>query len=212
MDIKIKVISKEPTIEAEEEKEDSKVKIKITNQEVAPEQDPTVKIEVVNKHRLEFELKAKSAVNGDLMIFAHRDIDIVLNQKDRKVLAFAKDMNSDFVYGAESRLFEYLRRKGILNYDSIQGGNIYGSMEGKLMDAEEHDVNKIALLAIHEWMLTEADYINDLKDYDNDMEKHLQNPNGEYSTELGEVPHEDQKGSIRQRNLFAPYLYGRYTY
>jgi hypothetical protein len=37
-------------------------------------------------------------------------------------------------------------------------------------------------------------------------------PDGEYSTELGEVPHEDQKGSIRQRNLFAPYLYGRYTF
>jgi hypothetical protein len=212
MTIKVKVNASEPMMEAEEEKESKKLKIKITNNESKPEDEPTVKIEVVDKHRLEFELKAKSAVNGDLMIFAHRDIDIVLNQKDRKVLAFAKDMNSDFVYGAESRLFEYLRKKGILNYDSIQGGNIYGSMEGKLMDAKEHDVNKVALLAIHEWMQTEAGYIDNLKGHDDDVEKHLANPDGEYSTELGEVPHEDQKGSIRQRNLFAPYLYGRYTY
>jgi len=211
MPLKIKVNPSTAITEAEEENT-NKIKIKVANKEVAAEEEPTIKVEVVDKHRLEFELKAKSAVNGDLMIFAHRDIDIVLSQKDKKVLAFAKDMNSDFVYGAESRLFEYLRKKGILNYDSIQGGNIYGSMEATLMEAQEHDVNKIALLAIHEWMLTETDYIENLKSFDEDAEDHLVEPDGEYSTELGEVPHEDQKGSIRQRNLFAPYLYGRYTY
>ena len=38
------------------------------------------------------------------------------------------------------------------------------------------------------------------------------NPDEENSTELGEVPHEEEKGSIRQRGLFSPYFYGRYTY
>lgn len=208
MSVKIKVNKPE-----EAEENNSSVKIKI-QQPVKPEEpsEPTIKIEIIDKERIEFELKAKSAVNGDLMIFAHRDIDIVLNQKDRKVVAFAKEMNSDFVYGAESRLFEFLRKKGVLEFDSIQGGNIYGSMEGKLMTAKEHDVNKITLLAIHEWMKDEAPYVNRLKGHDEDMEDHMVEPDGEYSTELGEVPHEDQKGSIRQRNLFAPYLYGRYTY
>lgn len=210
MSVKINVIQEEPVMEAEE---DGTVKIKIKQIDTPEEpKEPTVKIEILDKESIEFELQAKSAVNGDLMIFAHRDIDIVLNQKDRKVTAFAKEMNSDFVYGAESRLFEYLRKKGVLEYDSIQGGNIYGSMEGKLMDAKEHDVNKIALLAIHEWMQDEEPYIKRLKGHDEEMEDHMVNPDGEYSTELGEVPHEDQKGSIRQRNLFAPYLYGRYTY
>jgi hypothetical protein len=209
MSVKIQIAQDQPT----EEVEDTNVKIKI-KQVDKPEEpsEPTIKIEIIDKERIEFELKAKSAVNGDLMIFAHRDIDIVLNQKDRKVTAFAKEMNSDFVYGAESRLFEFLRKKGVLEFDSIQGGNIYGSMEGRLMDAKEHDVNKITLLAIHEWMKDEAPYVNRLKGHDEDMEDHMVKPDGEYSTELGEVPHEDQKGSIRQRNLFAPYLYGRYTY
>ena len=208
MSIKIKV-----TQEDEVAVQNSNVKIKIKQTDQPQEtSEPTIKIEIIDKERIEFELKAKSAVNGDLMIFAHRDIDIVLNQKDRKVIAFAKEMNSDFVYGAESRLFEFLRKKGVLEFDSIQGGNIYGSMEGRLMEAKEHDVNKIALLAIHEWMKDEAPYVNRLKGHDEDMEDHMVEPDGEYSTELGEVPHEDQKGSIRQRNLFAPYLYGRYTY
>jgi len=211
MSIKIKVTQEEQITEAEEESAMVKIKIKQLDQPESP-QEPTIKVEVVDKERIEFELQAKSAVNGDLMIFAHRDIDIVLNQKDKRVTAFAKDMNSDFVYGAESRLFEFLRKKGVLEYDSIQGGNIYGSMEGKLMDANEHDVNKITLLAIHEWMQDEEPYVKRLKGHDEEMEDHMVNPDGEYSTELGEVPHEDQKGSIRQRNLFAPYLYGRYTY
>jgi hypothetical protein len=211
MSVKIKLTQEEEIMEQEEENSSVKIKIKQVDTPEEPS-EPTVKIEILDKERIEFELQAKSAVNGDLMIFAHRDIDIVLNQKDRKVTAFAKEMNSDFVYGAESRLFEYLRKKGVLDYDSIQGGNIYGSMEGKLMDAKEHDVNKIALLAIHEWMQNEEPYIKRLKGHDEEVEDHMVNPDGEYSTELGEVPHEDQKGSIRKRNLFDPYLYGRYTY
>ena len=211
MSVKIKVDQEQEIIEQEGDNSSVKIKIKQVDTPEEPK-EPTVKIEILDKESIEFALQAKSAVNGDLMIFAHRDIDIVLNQKDRKVTAFAKEMNSDFVYGAESRLFEYLRKKGVLEYDSIQGGNIYGSMEGKLMDAKEHDVNKIALLAIHEWMQGEEPYIKRLKGHDEEGEDHLVNPDGEYSTELGEVPHEDQKGSIRQRNLFAPYLYGRYTY
>ena len=211
MSVKINVTQDEETMPAVEDNSAVKVNIKQVNTPEEPS-EPTIKIEIIDKERIEFELQAKSAVNGDLMIFAHRDIDIVLNQKDRKITAFAKEMNSDFVYGAESRLFEYLRKKGVLEFDSIQGGNIYGSMEGKLMDAKEHDVNKIALLAIHEWMQDEDPYIKRLKGHDEQVEDHMVNPDGEYSTELGEVPHEDQKGSIRQRNLFAPYLYGRYTY
>jgi len=44
------------------------------------------------------------------------------------------------------------------------------------------------------------------------MDDALLDPNDENSTELGEVPQEEEKGSILQHNLFAPYLYGRYTY
>ena len=83
MSIKIKVTQEEPIMEAEEESGIVKVKIKQLDKPESP-QEPTIKVEIVDKERIEFELQAKSAVNGDLMIFAHRDIDIVLNQKDKK--------------------------------------------------------------------------------------------------------------------------------
>ena len=98
-------------------------------------------------NKLTFELNIRSALNGDLMILEHKDIDIIITKKDKKVIAFAKDIMSDLVYGAESRLLEYLRSHGIIEYDSIQGGNVYGSMEGKIMESESIDPLKATLLS-----------------------------------------------------------------
>lgn len=179
--------------------------------EVPPEPQG-VKIEIIEKDRIDFKLMTRSAINGDIMILDHKDIDIVLQQKDNKVITFAKDTISDYTYGAEARLLEFMRKKGVLEYDSIQGGNIYGSLEGKLMTSNEVEVNKVALKVISEWMTTEDSYLKGATAYDDMSDDHLLSPDGEYSTELGEVPAEEQKGSILQHNLFAPYLYGRYTY
>ena len=189
------------------------VNIKITdsaNQDQTPPEPQGVKIEVVAKDKIEGKLKLRSSLNGDLMIMDHKDIDIVLKPKDKKIVAFAKETLSDLVYGAESRLLEYLRKTGVLKIDSIQGGNIYGSLEGKLHEGDK--AVEITLMKISEWMETEQPMMSGRTGYDDMQDDHLLSPDGEYSTELGEVPAEDQKGSILQHNQFAPYLYGRYTY
>ena len=190
------------------------INIKVVPEEEvqSPPEPEGIKIEVVDKEEIDFKLMTRSAINGDIMILDHKDIDIVLQQKDGKIITFAKETISDFTYGAEARLLEFMRSKGILEYDSIQGGNIYGSLEGKLMTSEETEVNKVALKVISEWMTTEESYIKGSTAYDDMSDDHLLSPDGEYSTELGEVPAAEKKGSIEQHNLFAPYLYGRYTY
>ena len=146
---------------------------------------PTINVEIVNsrKDTLHFSLNMRKALNGDLMIFDHK-----------------------------ARLMEYLRRAGIIQYDSIQGGNVYGSLEGKIHESKERDSIKATLYQVSEWIDSEAPYIEATKGHDEQMEDALLKPDNENSTELGEVPHEEEKGSIRQHNLFAPYLYGRYTY
>ena len=194
-----------------EETEPSTIKVKIvkSDSEEVPEDDG-VKIEVVEKDRIEARLKLRSAINGDLMIMDHKDIDIVIKQGQKKIVAFAKDTLSDLVYGAEARLLEYLRRNGLIEIDSIQGGNIYGSLEGKLQEGKK--TVEVTLLKISEWMESEEPMMDGRTGYDDMQDDHLLSPDGEFSTELGEVPHEEEKGSIRQHNLFAPYLYGRYTY
>ena len=191
------------------------VKIKIAPEEEVTQEAPEtikVKLEFVEKDEIEKQLNLRSALNGDLMILDHKDIDIVVQTTSKKIVTFAKEMMSDAVYGAESRLLEYLRRQGVINHDSIQGGNVYGSLEGQIMDSETHDPIKVTLLKISEWMDSEQPYIAGTTAYDDMQDDALVEPDNEFSTELGEVPHEDQKGSMQQRDMFAPYLYGRYTY
>jgi len=189
------------------------VKINITDEEVAsvPE-EKTIKIEIVEKDEIEFNLNLRNALNGDLMILDHKDIDIVVQPTSKKIVTFAKEITSDAVYGAESRLLEYLRGQGVIDYDSIQGGNVYGSLEGQIMDSQSHDPIKVTLLKISEWMTSEQPYITGTTAYDDLQDDALVDPDNEYSTDLGDVPHAEKKGSIKSDSLFAPYLYGRYTY
>lgn len=188
------------------------VNITISNQDTpsAPPQPQGIKIEIVEKDEIEGRLNLRSSLNGDLMIMDHKDIDIVVQTKDNKIVAFAKETLSDLVYGAESRLLEYLRKNGILKIDSIQGGNVYGSLEGQIHEGEKSI--EITLMKISEWMETEQPMISGRTGYDDMEDDHLLEPDGEYSTELGEVPQAAEKGSINKSTLFAPYMYGRYTY
>lgn len=183
-----------------------------TPEEGQKEPDLRVELKGEEKETLNFQLKLRSALNGDLMILDHKDIDIIVQPKNSKVVTFAKELISDQVYGAESRLLEFLRKNGVIEYDSIQGGNIYGSLEGKIMSSEVQDPIKATLLNISEWMKSEQPYIQGTTAYEEMEDENLLDPSNADSTELGQVPQAAEKGSINQDNIFAPYLYGRYTY
>ena len=106
---------------------------------INPPEDPNlIRIEIIDPDvdKLIFNIQARRALNGDIMIFDHKDIDIVVMDAQKKIVAFAKDLMSEVVYGAESRLAEYLRKFGIIEYDSIHG-NVYGSLEGKIHESKE---------------------------------------------------------------------------
>ena len=87
------------------------------------------------------ELDIRKSLSGDLMIFDHGDIDIVLSGKDKKITAFPKQTMTDFTYGAQNRLFAHLARKGIVIPESIQGGSYYGAMEAQLQEAADGKPN-----------------------------------------------------------------------
>jgi hypothetical protein len=186
--------------------------IKLT---ISPPEDPNlIRIEIVNPdaEKVTFNMQARRALNGDILIFDHKDIDIVVMVEKQKVVAFAKDLMSEIVYGAESRLMEYLRKAGIIEYDSIQGGNVYGSLEGKIHESKELDALKMTLFQVSEWMNQEKPYMIADEAYDQMYNDEMLEPDAEGSTELGEVPHAEEKGAIQKHGMFSPYHYGRYTY
>ena len=171
-----------------------------------------VNIKNSNERKREFSVNMKETLNGDIMFMEHKDIDVILMKQKKKIVAFPKDIMSEVVYGAESRLMEYLRSKGVIQFDSIQGGNIYGSLEGKILESKDHDEMSMTVYELSEWMKSESPRTARKEKYSQQIKNTELYPDDSLSTELGEVPHEEEKGSIRSYGMFDPYLYGRYTY
>ena len=190
--------------------ESSNIKLNIN----PPEEPNLIRIEIVdpNVDKLIFNIQARKALNGDIMIFDHKDIDIVVMDAQKKVVAFAKDLMSEVVYGAESRLMEHLRRTGVIEYDSIQGGNVYGSLEGKIHESKDLDAIKMSLYQISQWVDSERPAMEALEAHDDMFDDIFTTPDVENSTDLGEIPQGEEKGSIKKHGMFSPYYYGRYTY
>lgn len=189
------------------------INVSVKSQQNAEDKpDVTVKFKGKVTEEINFQLQLRSALNGDLMIFDHKDIDIVIQPKNSKIVTFAKNILSDAVYGAESRLLEFLRKKGIIHYDSIRGGNIYGSLEGKIMESEIVDPIKATLINISEWIQTERPYMEGTTAYEEIQDDALIDPDNQDSTDLGEVPQAEKKGSIEPSTIMSPYQYGRFVY
>lgn len=175
---------------------------------------PKIKVDIKDNtiKEISFKLDLRRALNGDLMIFDHKEIDIMVLLEKKKIVAFAKNMMSENVYGAENRLMTHLRSKGIIAYDSIQGGNVYGSLEGSILESDRMDSIKASLYEISQWMDGERPNMEAMEAFDDMMDDELLNPDDDNSTDLGDVPHDEEKGSMHSHNMFSPYLYGRYTY
>tara|TARA_Y100000310_G_scaffold332086_1_gene406980 strand:- start:371 stop:910 length:540 start_codon:yes stop_codon:yes gene_type:complete len=153
------------------------------------------------------ELNVRKSMSGDLMIFDHGDIDIVLSTNNNKITAFPKETMNNLVYGAQNRLFAHLRKKGLVIADSIQAGSFYGSFEALMETAstEELSTPKMALINISNFIDEERPYFESTEAIVSMAEDEFLHPEKEDSTELGEVPHSDEQGSIRQGFIRDPY-------
>jgi hypothetical protein len=155
--------------------------------------------------RLEMDLR--KSLNGDLMIFDHGDIDIVLSPSKNKIVAFPKDTMNDLVYGAQNRLFAHLRKKGLIIPESIHAGAFYGSFEADMEIPFKESLNaaKLTLINISSFIDEERPYFEATEAIIAMTDDELIHPDNTDSTELGEVPQSTEKGSIRPGFTSGPY-------
>ena len=153
------------------------------------------------------EMNIRKALNGDLMIFDHGDIDIVLSPSTNKVLAFPKETMNDLVYGAQNRLFQHLQKKGIVIPESVQAGSFFGAFEALLQAPFKENLNsaQMALVNISQFIDEERPYFESLEAIVSMADDELVHPDKADSTELGEVPQRDEQGSIRPGYIRSPY-------
>lgn len=166
--------------------------------------------EKANAKKVRLELDLRKSMNGDLMIFDHGDIDIVLSPAKNKVVVFPKESMNDLVYGAQNRLFAHLRKRGIVIPESIQGGAFYGSLEGMLEESADENASsaKLALINISNFIDEERPYFEQTEAIVSMADDELLHPDKADSTELGEVPQEVEQGSVRTGYVRDPYSIG----
>jgi len=160
-----------------------------------------------NDARVRLELDVRKSLNGDLMIFDHGDIDIVLSAAKNKVIAFPKETMNDLVYGAQNRLFAHLRKRGLVIPESIQAGSFYGSFEATMEKPSSEDLStpKMALINISKFIDEERPYFESTEAIISMSDDEMVHPETEDSTELGEVPQKVQQGSIKKGFVRDPY-------
>lgn len=169
-----------------------------------------------------FSLDIRQTLGGDYVIYDHPDIDIVIMPKLKKVVAFPKDKISELTYDTESRMFDYLTKKGVIARDSVQGGNVYASLQGLFETpvqpkakegaeaAEALDPLQPVLFSIAKFIEDERPRYEYLQKMEEEEEDYYTEPTEDNSTGLGEVPHAREKGSIRPGIYYQSYMHNRY--
>ena len=158
--------------------------------------DPDTKIKLKIREPTKVYLKIRSTLGGDYMIFDHPLYDITIMPGKNKVVTFVRGDAQINPYPSQNKFFNFLRYRGIIMPDTIQSGNVYGSLEAMYPINDEVDTVEVILLAIYDFLKEEAPEIMSALDYESAIEDMYSDPDEEDTTELGEVPHEDKKGSI----------------
>ena len=170
----------------------------------APQDVEPIKISIGEKAKEKvpenkYTLNARKSLDGNIMIFDHRDIDIVIMPKKRKVMAFPKEVYDETnVYETQDRLFKFLSRKGVVELDSVQGGNIFMSMEAKYPKSDEYNATQIIMMNLGKFIEQEKPYYEYEAAWEDEQERRLTEPEPEESTELDtDKYHSAEKGSLR---------------
>ena len=146
---------------------------------------------------VQIKLNARRNLAGDIMIFDHDDIDIVIMDRKKKIVAFAKEHAGEQVYEAQDRLFRYLTKKGIVDRETVQGGNVHASLEAKIQESKDYNSLHHALLSIEGYINKEKPYADFEKAFEQEEERRLTAPLPDESTEFDPARHAQDKGSVK---------------
>ena len=144
-------------------------------------------------------LKAKKTIDGNIIVSDHPELDLMILAKQRKLVALPKEELDDEVYDSQERMFKFLTRRGVIVYDSIQGGNLFMSMEASIADTEEGDKIQYLLYSIADFIEQEMPFYRDQEQFEQEMEDQLLEPELDEYTEFDPRRHHQRKGSLPPR-------------
>ncbi len=167
-------------------------------------------IEEVAAPQATVKLKARKALNGNIIISDHKLMDLVLVPSKNKVLIVPHPGFGQETYHKQKDFFNALSKRGVFS-GPMEGGNIHGVFEAKLGVAEDLSSVQVALLEIERYLKQEAVEEGFGEEFDNEIEDRFINPDDEESTEAGEIEAEEE--TRKRMNSAPPHQhYGGYWY
>ena len=108
-----------------------------------------------------------------------------------------KDQIDDELYDTQKRFFDHLFKKGVIDYDSVQAGNLFMTKEATIPDTVgEGDKIQYCLYAISSFIDEELPFYENMKEFEKDMENQLLEPEIDEYTEFDAGRHSASKGTL----------------
>jgi len=159
------------------------------------------------KPQIQISLNARKTVDGNILIYDHPEIDISIVPGRNKIITMPKNLLTDDVYEAQNKFLKYLRKMGVIIYDSVQGGNVYGTIEAQYpsddVASEVGDPMQLLMLVVAKFLEIEKPGQEFVKAVKDDFKFDMVDPTMDKSTELGEIPQGRSKGSNRSSTVFG---------
>jgi len=181
------------------------------NVRIGPEEESGIKITINPSEdggpekKITLELNARKTLEGDIVVRDHPDIDVVIMPKKMKVIAFPREASTEETYQTQDKLFDFLTKRGVILRDSIQGGNVFGSMEAKIAPTENNSSSKFVLLGVARWVEEEKPYFDYLEKFEQMQEDRFTEPSEEESTDFDPSRQAEKKGVLRPMYIRSPY-------
>ena len=155
----------------------------------------------------QISLIARKTVDGKIMVLDHKDLDIVIDHANKKIITFPKTEMSDEIYQIQNNYFNFLSQKGVVERSSVHAGDVYASIQGSYPEAidEGVDATQVVLLSTYQFIEQERPKFEAEERYEEEIDDWYTEPDAEDSTVLGEVPESPDKGSINPNNPWTYY-------
>tara|TARA_Y100000401_G_C8312967_1_gene220827 strand:- start:935 stop:1462 length:528 start_codon:yes stop_codon:yes gene_type:complete len=145
-------------------------------------------------------LNARKTIDGNIIVSDHPDMQILIIPSKSKIVAMPKEQIDDELYDTQKRLFDYLLKKGVVNYDTIQAGNLFMTKEAMIPDpVNDGDKIQYCLYAISNFIEQEIPFYENMKEYEKEVEKQLLEPEIDEYTEFDPARHGAVKGTLPPR-------------
>jgi len=172
----------------------------------------SIKISIVDPNAIKVALEARRTLGGNIMILDHLHIDIIIDPNKKTIVTYPKENLNEDAYETQSAYFARLASDGVILRDSVQSGNVFGSIQAVYPESPTEETNPlhVVLLSTKNFVKEELGYLQIEKEYEDELEEEYLDPSAEDSTELGEVPEAAKKGSITPYYV-RNYLGGMFT-